>query len=88
MPVPRLNCDFKDGDQNTKRGGEAFGALPSLFVAFHAVLEVGEAAAIAIAHQAVHLRFKDREIAEDLCFEFIHHPHPPDSMQWSVISGQ
>jgi hypothetical protein len=46
---------------------------------FHAALELGYPSPIAIAHQAVHLSLEHAQIAEHLRFEFIHHPHPPDS---------
>jgi len=54
----------------------------------HAAFEIRDAAAVAIAHQAVHLGLQYAQVAEHLRFEFIHHPHPPDSMQLSVISGE
>jgi hypothetical protein len=79
MAMPCFGGYFENGNKDAERRNETFGALPVLFVAFHAVLEFGEAAAVAITYQAVHLRFEDRKVAEDLCFEFIHHAHGVDS---------
>ena len=78
MPVPCLHRYFKDRKQKADGSKKSLGPLPVLLMLFYTALEVGNPPAVAIAHQTAHLRFEYAQIAEHLCFEFIHHPHPPD----------
>jgi hypothetical protein len=75
MAVPGFDGYFDDSEQNAYGGQETLGALPALLVVFHAAFEVGDAAAVAVAGETVHLRFENAQVAEDLRFEFIHHAH-------------
>ena len=79
MAVPLLHHDFDNGEQHAECRQKSFGALPVLFVLFHAPFQVRYPAPISIPHQTAHLSFQDAQIAKHLRFEFIHHPHPPDS---------
>ena len=63
------------GEQHAQRRKKAVGALPVLLVAFHAALQIGQASAVAVAHQTGHLRLQHTQIADHLGFEFIHHAH-------------
>jgi hypothetical protein len=75
MTVPGLDGNFKDRKKNADGGYESFCALPILLVPLHAVFKFRDATAVAVAHEAIDLRFEDGEIAQDLGFEFIHHAH-------------
>jgi hypothetical protein len=86
--VPGFYGDFKDGEEDAEGGNEAFGALPVLLVAVHAALQLRDAAAVAVAHQAGDLCFEDGEVAEDLGFEFIHHAHWLDSIRDQRSGGR
>ena len=78
--MPCIQRNFSHGKNNAESRHESLGALPVLLVALHASLEVGDAAAISIAHQATHLRLQDTEVAENLSFEFVHHSHSSYSL--------
>jgi hypothetical protein len=73
--MPRLEGDFDRGNDHAERGEEPFGALPVLLVAIHTPLQIGEAPAVAVAHQPSHLRLQHAQIAQHPGFEFIHHAH-------------
>jgi hypothetical protein len=79
MTVPRFHGHLNHRKQNAHGGEKSLGALQVLLVLFDAPLQFRDPPAIAVAHEPVHLRLQDAQIAQYLCFEFIHHPHPPDS---------
>src|SRR3954468_16725153 len=86
MPMPGLHNDFNHRKKNTHRGEKTLGALPVLLVLLHPALEVRHTPPVAVTHQSIHQSFQYAQIAEHLRFEFVYHPHPPDS--GSVVSAQ
>jgi hypothetical protein len=56
--APRPDRYFSYGQQDAKGSQKALCALPVLLMLLHAVLKVGDAAAVAVAHESGHLRFE------------------------------
>ena len=75
VTVPGFDGYLEDGEEDAEGGEETFRSLPVLLMAFHAALELGDAAAVAVAYEAGDLRLEDGEVAQDLGFEFVHHTH-------------
>lgn len=64
--MPRFESHFNHCEKHTDRSQKSLGALPALFVPLQAVLQIGDAPAVPIAHQPVHLRLQYAQIAENL----------------------
>jgi hypothetical protein len=56
--VPCLHCNPNHRKKHTESGKKAFGSLPIQLVPLHAPLKFSKPTAIAVAHQAGHLRLE------------------------------
>jgi hypothetical protein len=75
MAMYGAHCNLGYGQDDAEGGQKSFRALPILLVPLHAMFQLGDTAAIPVAHQAIHLRLQEIQIAEHLRFEFVHHSH-------------
>src|ERR1035441_9206202 len=82
VSVPGFHGHFDHRKEHAYCGKKSLCPLPVLLVPFYPSLQISDAPAVAIARQAGHLRLQHAQIAQDLSFEFIHHPHPTDSIYW------
>ena len=64
MPVPSPNRYLRHRQQDAESRQKSLGPLPVLLVLLHAVLEVRNSTSIAIAHQRIHLRLQNIEVAQ------------------------
>ena len=59
----RCDGDLDDSQDHAECCEEALGALPVLFMAIHAMFQIGNAATVSVAHEAAQLRLQHIQVA-------------------------